>query len=84
MQPLVSGVSTSEAAQAVLHPILRSLVTQRLGYTGKSPVLGHKGDEGTGVPFIQGKAKRAGAIQSGEENVCGLIDIYKYPNGGCN
>lgn len=77
VQSLRSGVSTSEAAHAVLHRVLRSLVTESLGSTRKSLVLGHKGDEGTGVHFIRGKAKRAWAIQSGEEDVCGLIDIYK-------
>jgi len=39
----------------------------RHGLTGLSPAKGHEGDEGTGASVIQGKAKRAGAVQPGEE-----------------
>lgn len=56
---------------------------ERHGHTGESLAKGCKGGYGTGGSDLQGKAKRAGTTQPGEEKAQGgLIDAYKYLVGG--
>jgi len=49
---------------------------------GSKSSEGHKGDEGTGVPAIQGEAERDGTVQPGEEKAeRDLINVFKYLMG---
>ncbi|KAK4828615.1 hypothetical protein QYF61_000067 [Mycteria americana] len=79
--PLLSSV---KAASGVLCPVLSSSVQERYRHTGESPIAGHKDDEGTRAPQIQGKAERAGTVQPGEEKAQGdLISVHKHLKRRC-
>ena len=60
------------------------LIDQGHGHTGERPVKGYWNGERTEASLLWGKAERAGTAQPREEKaLVFLINMYKYPRGGC-
>ena len=60
-----------ETPPGVLRPALEPPTEAGHGCVGAGPEEGHEGDPRAGVPLLRGQAKRAGAVQPGEEKAPG-------------
>ncbi|XP_021245825.1 uncharacterized protein LOC110395571 [Numida meleagris] len=56
---------------APVRPYLGAPTQEGHGVVGEGPEEGHEGDQRAGAPSLQGRAKKAGHLQPGEENVPG-------------
>jgi len=57
----------AEATSGVLGPVLRFPAQIRHRTIAKSPVKGHKDDEGPGASALEGGAERPGSVEPEEE-----------------
>jgi len=65
---------SSKTPLGVLCPALGSTAQERHGPVGMDPEEGHKNDQRTGAPLLQGKAERVAVVQPGEQKAAGRPD----------